>query len=31
MNNVAPEDVVLAIFDKMGVKLAPWQVFYIGY
>lgn len=25
------EIVVLAIFDKLGVKLAPWQINYAGY
>lgn len=27
----SPEAVVLAIFDKLGVKLAPWQIEYVGY
>lgn len=26
-----PEIVVLAIFDKLGVKLPLWQINYIGY
>lgn len=31
MNDLQPEDVVLAIFDKLGVKLPRWQVHYVGY
>lgn len=31
MNDLQPEDVVLAIFDRLGVKLAPWQINYVGY
>jgi len=30
-NFVAPEIVVLAWFDKLGVKLPLWQINYVGY
>ena len=31
MNHLPPEIVVLAIFDKIGVRLEKWQIGYIGY
>jgi hypothetical protein len=31
MNHLPPEIVVLAIFDRLGVKLPMWQINYIGY
>lgn len=27
----SPEDIVLAIFDRLGVKISKFQLFYIGY
>ena len=31
MNHLPPEIVVLAIFDRLGIKLPMWQIGYIGY
>jgi hypothetical protein len=30
-NTRSPEEIVLAIFDKLGVKLSRYHLFYIGY
>ena len=30
-NTRSPEDIVLAIFDKLNVKICKFQLFYIGY
>lgn len=27
----SPQDIVLAIFDKLGIKLSPVNINYIGY
>lgn len=31
LNNYTPEIIVVAFFDKIGVKLPLWQIHYIGY
>jgi len=28
---LSAEDVVLAIFDRLGIKLSAYHIFYIGY
>ncbi len=30
-NERSPEDIVLAIFDRLNVKISKFQLFYIGY